>query len=84
MTDPDGKIAKLSDESLPSIGMPSPESARRALQSTGAILVSSGKRLIQCTDVSVHSGPDCLSSVDTLGNLARRDNDLHPQRNDRL
>ena len=54
VSDPDGKIAALRDESLPSISEPSRESATRALEATGLILASfsnSGDR--QCTGVAV-------------------------------
>jgi hypothetical protein len=52
VTDADGKIAKLNDDSLPSIGAPSQESAGRALRSTGAIVQRSDSTTI-CTGVAV-------------------------------
>lgn len=55
VSDPDGKIAKLSDERLPSISLPSQESASRALRATGSIwTVSEGGGSKQtCTAVSI-------------------------------
>ena len=54
VSDPDGKIAQLSDESLPSIGVPSQESATRALRATGRIFVHSatGEQFV-CTGVGI-------------------------------
>ena len=54
MSDPDGKIARLSDESLPSISTPSQESAGRALRATGGINVHSpqGQQFV-CTGVAI-------------------------------
>ena len=54
VSDPDGKIARLSDESLPSISTPSQESAGRALRATGRVDVSSpsGGQFV-CTGVGV-------------------------------
>jgi hypothetical protein len=49
VSDPDDKIARLSDESLPSISMPSQESAGRALRATGKIAVSSSDGEFVCT-----------------------------------
>jgi hypothetical protein len=52
VTDLDGRIAKLSDDSLPSIGAPSQESAGRALRSTGAIVARANSAAI-CTGVAI-------------------------------
>jgi hypothetical protein len=53
VSDPEGKIARLSDESLPSISMPSQESAGRALRATGKIAVSSREGEFVCTGVAI-------------------------------
>src|SRR6266496_381866 len=54
VSDPDGKIARLSDESLPSISTPSQESAGRALRATGSINVrSSTEGAFVCTGVGI-------------------------------
>jgi trypsin-like peptidase len=54
VSDPDGKIARLSDESLPSISTPSQESAGRALRATGRIDVRSpGGDQFVCTGVGI-------------------------------
>lgn len=54
VADPDGKISKLADDSLPSIGTPSPESASRAIRSTGRIQVGpDGGTTFVCTGVAV-------------------------------
>lgn len=52
VTDTDGRIAKLNDDSLPSIGAPSQESAGRALRSTGAIVLRSDRTII-CNGVAI-------------------------------
>lgn len=52
VTDADGKIAKLSDDSLPSIGAPSQESAGRALRATGAIVHRANSAMV-CTGVAI-------------------------------
>lgn len=52
VTDADGKIAKLNDDSLPSIGAPSQESAGRALRATGAIVLRAGSSMV-CTGVAI-------------------------------
>ena len=51
--DPDGKISKLGDDSLPSIGAPSAESASRAIRATGRIQVVSEDGTFLCTGVAV-------------------------------
>jgi hypothetical protein len=52
--DPDGKISKLGDDSLPSIGTPSAESASRAIRATGRIqVVSEDGAKFLCTGVAV-------------------------------
>jgi S1-C subfamily serine protease len=55
VADPDNRITKLSDESLPSIGMPSPESSGRALRATGEVVVVRGDNgsTVTCTGVGV-------------------------------
>jgi hypothetical protein len=54
VSDPDGKIARLSDESLPSISTPSQESAGRAVRATGRIDVrTSGEGQFVCTAVGI-------------------------------
>jgi hypothetical protein len=54
VSDPDGKIARLSDESLPSISTPSQESAGRALRATGTIhVVSPSEGKFVCTGVGI-------------------------------
>jgi hypothetical protein len=58
VSDPDGKIARLQDESLPSISSPSPESASRALEATGIISYPMGGALAGhtslCTAVALN------------------------------
>jgi hypothetical protein len=52
--DPGGKISKLGDDSLPSIGAPSAESASRAIRATGRIqVVAEDGRNYLCTGVAV-------------------------------
>jgi hypothetical protein len=53
VSDPDGKILSLQDESLPSISAPSQESSSRALRATGVIhsLMKVGE--FQCTGVAL-------------------------------
>lgn len=46
VSDPDGRIGRLSDDSLPSIGMPRVESATKAIQSTGTVTIDNS---IICT-----------------------------------
>jgi hypothetical protein len=52
VTDDDGKIGKLNDDSLPSIGAPSQESAGRVLRATGAIVLRAGSSMV-CTGVAI-------------------------------
>jgi hypothetical protein len=54
ISDPDGRIAALRDESLPSIGEPSAEAARRALEATGTIIITGDTRNVtSCTGVAI-------------------------------
>lgn len=52
ISDPDGRIAKLSDDSLPSIAAPSTASSNRAIRSTGLIVSARGT---VCTGVAISS-----------------------------
>jgi len=53
VSDPDGKILSLRDESLPSISAPSQESSNRALRATGVIHTVTNGGVFQCTGVAL-------------------------------
>jgi hypothetical protein len=53
VSDPDGKITKLSDENLPSISTPSPESSGRAIGATGQIESQLDVGPVLCTAVAM-------------------------------
>jgi hypothetical protein len=71
VTDTDGRIAKLNDDSLPSIGAPSQESAGRALRSTGAIVSRADSATI-CTGVAI-SQQHIVTASFCIGGSAERE-----------
>lgn len=77
VSDPDGKIARLSDERLPSISMPSPESAGRALRATGKIAVSSSEGEFVCTGVGISPQHVVTASFCITGPTAKPNSQKH-------